>query len=179
MYLALVDQAFLGLVYEFDGIFDGEDVVVAIVVDEIDHRGQRRTLARASGTRDEDQAARDHTDVPEGLAHVQVFHSQDFGRNGSKYRARTAVLIEGVDPEARDARHLEREVGLEEFLEVLALLVVHDLVDQRVYFRVLERRQVDASDVSVDSYHRRQPGREMQVGSALFCAEREEFRNVH
>src|SRR6185437_6819693 len=53
---------------------------------------------------------------------------ENLGGDGAEHRAGAAVLVEGVDAEAREAGNLEREVALEEFLVVLALLVVHDVV---------------------------------------------------
>ena len=49
--LALVDDAVLVRVQELDRVFDREDVVVALAVDLVDHRGQRRRLARAGRAR--------------------------------------------------------------------------------------------------------------------------------
>src|SRR5690606_26350203 len=89
------------------------------------------------------------------------------------------VLVEGVDTESRDARHFEGKVGFEEFLEVLALLVIHDVINEGVDFLVLEGWQIDASDVTIDTNHRRQSGRQVEVGGSLFGGEREQFSNIH
>ena len=54
--LALVDGRLLVLVQELDRILDGEDVFGAGLVDQIDDRRQRRRLARAGRTGDQDDA---------------------------------------------------------------------------------------------------------------------------
>ncbi|MNY23757.1 hypothetical protein D3C86_1574350 [compost metagenome] len=179
VHLALVDQALLRLVDEFDRVLDGEDVVVLVAVDVVDHRRQRGRLARAGGAGDQHQAARHVGNLLEHLAHAEVFHAQHARGNGPEHRAGTAVLVERVDPEARHAGHLEGEVGLEELLEVLALLVVHDVVDQRMHLLVLHRRQVDAAHVAIDADHRRQTGGEVQVRCALLGAEGQQLGNIH
>ena len=46
-HLALVDQALLVAVHELDRILDRDDVLVARLVDVVDHRAQRRRLARS------------------------------------------------------------------------------------------------------------------------------------
>jgi hypothetical protein len=161
------------------GILDREDVLVAIVVDEVDHRRQGRRLAGARGPGHQHQAARHHADIAEHLPHAEVLHGQDLRGNGTEDAAGAAVLVEGVDPEARDARYLEGEVRLQELLEVLALLVVHDVVHQIMNLLVLKRRQVDAANVAVDADHGRQPGREVQIRCALFGAERQQFGDIH
>ena len=140
---------------EFDGILDGENMIVTIVVDEIDHGRQRGALARARGTRHQHQASGHHGDVFKDLTHVQVFHREHLGWNGPEYRAGAAVLVERVDSEAGNAGHLEGEIGLQKLLEVLALLVIHDLVDQRVNFGMLERGQIDPANVAVYPNHGR------------------------
>ena len=43
--LALVDRALLVVVQELDRVFDGEDVIGAAGVDQVDDRGERRRLA--------------------------------------------------------------------------------------------------------------------------------------
>ena len=113
VHFALVDEALLALVDEFDRIFDRQDVLIAIVVDEVDHRSHRRALARSGRAGDEHETTRRHRHVFEDLAHAEVFHRQHLRRNRSEHRTRAAVLIERIHAKARDARHLEREVGLE------------------------------------------------------------------
>jgi hypothetical protein len=54
--LALVDDALLVLVHELDRILDGEDVACGSV-DVVDHRRERRRLARARRAGDDDEAA--------------------------------------------------------------------------------------------------------------------------
>ncbi len=45
VHLALVDKALLGLVNEFDRVFDGQDMVMLVAVEVVDHRRQGRRLA--------------------------------------------------------------------------------------------------------------------------------------
>ena len=75
--------------------------------------------------------------------------------------------------------NLEREVDLEEFLVVAALLVRHDVVDQRVDLLVVQRRDVDAAHVAVDADHRRQAGRQVKVGGLVLDRKGQQFGNIH
>ncbi len=93
--------------------------------------------------------------------------------------AGAAVLVEGVDTKARDTGHFEGEVGFEKLLIVLALLVVHDVVDQVVDLLVIHGRQVDTANIAVDANHRRQTSRQVQVGRALLGAKRQKFCDIH
>jgi hypothetical protein len=56
--LALVHDAVLMTVEELDRVLDGHDVLVPLLVDHVEHRGERRGLARARGTGHEHEAAR-------------------------------------------------------------------------------------------------------------------------
>src|SRR5450830_146577 len=59
-HFALVDQAFLGIVHEFDGVFDRQDVAVLVFIEVGDHRRERRRFARAGGARHQHEAAGPH-----------------------------------------------------------------------------------------------------------------------
>jgi hypothetical protein len=78
-----------------------------------------------------------------------VFHRQNLGRDSAKYRTRTPVLIKGIDSEARNVWHLKK-IGLKEFLEILALPIVHDVVNQRLYFWVVLGKDIDASYITIN-----------------------------
>ena len=55
--LALVHDAALVAVQELDRVLDGHDVTGALPVHDVDHRGQRRGLARSRGAGDDDEPA--------------------------------------------------------------------------------------------------------------------------
>src|SRR5574341_1050749 len=131
--LALVDEAFLRLVHELDRVLHGENVAVLVLVDVVDHRRQRRRLARAGRPGDEHEAARVLGDGGEDLRCVQLLEAQHLGRDRPHHGGGAALLHERVDAEPREPRHREREVALEVLLVSLALRVVHDVVDHRVH----------------------------------------------
>ena len=56
--LALVDHRHLVVVQVLDGVLDGEDVHRLGLVDAVDHRRQRRALARAGRAHDEHETVR-------------------------------------------------------------------------------------------------------------------------
>src|SRR5512139_659443 len=177
--LALVDQALLALVHEFDRVLDGEDVRVLVLVDVVHHRCQRGRLARAGRPGDEHDAARLVRDLLEDGRAVELLQRQHLGRNRAEHRACAILLVEGVDAEACQRGDLEREVDFQRLLVHLALAVVHDVVHHSVHVLVLERRQVDAADVAADADHRRQAGRKVQVRRLVFDGKCQQLRNVH
>jgi hypothetical protein len=165
-------------VHELDRVLDGDDVVGTVVVAVVDHAGEGSRLAGAGGAGDQHQSARQHAQVAEYLRRVQVIQRQDGGGDVAEHRPRAAVLIEGVDAKTRQLRNLEGEVGLEEFLVGLALLVVHDVVHHGVHFLVRQRRHVDALHVAVDPDHRGHPRGQVQVRGIVLHGECQELRDI-
>ena len=106
-------------------------------------------------------------DLLEGFRALQLLERQDLGRNRPQHGARAAILHEGVDAEAREVRDREGKIALQVFFVELALPVVHDVVEHAVHVLVLHRGQIDALDVAVHADHRRQAGRQVQVGSLV------------
>src|SRR6267142_519234 len=102
--LALVDEAFLRLVHELDGILDGEDVAVLGLVLVVDHRRKRGRLARAGRPGDQHDAAGLVGDFLEDLRALQVLERQDLRRDGPHHGGGAAVLHKRIYPDARQVR---------------------------------------------------------------------------
>jgi hypothetical protein len=150
-----------------------------VLVQVVDHRRQRRRLARAGRPGAQHHAARFQRELGEDRWAVELLEGQDLRGNRPEHGAGAAVLVEGVDAKARQALDLEREVALERLLVVLALRVVHDVVHHVVHLLVLERVDIDAAHVAVNADHRRQAGREVQVRGLVLDRERQQLGNVH
>jgi hypothetical protein len=113
------------------------------------------------------------------LGAVELLEREDLAGNGAEHRARAAVLVEGIDAKARQALDLEREVALQRVFVVLALGVVHDVVHHVVHHLVVQRVDVDAPHVAVHADHRRQAGRQVQVGSLVLDRKGQQLGDVH
>ena len=151
--LALVDQTLLGLVDEFNRIFDGQDVAFEGVVEKVQHGGQRRGFSRAGRTGHQHKALFLVAKFPKDRRHAELFEGQDLGRNGPKHRRFAPALHEHVDPEAGDFSHLEREVAFVLFLEDLALGVVHHVEDHVVDLLLGQGGIVQFLELPVDAQH--------------------------
>jgi hypothetical protein len=176
---ALVDQALLGFVDELDRVFHREDVAELGFVQVVDHRGQRGGLARARRAGHQHHATRLERELPENLRRIQLLERQNLGWNRPEHRTRAAVLIERIHPEARQPVDLEREVHFQELFVVLALGVVHDVVHHGVHRLVVQRLDVDAAHVAVDTDHGRQPRGQVQVRCLVLYAERQQLSDIH
>ena len=87
-HLALVDQALLVLVHELDRIFDRDDVIGARAVDVVDHRAERRRLARAGRPGDEHEPLVQLAEVQDVRRQAELLGRQDLRRDDAEHRAR-------------------------------------------------------------------------------------------
>ncbi|VVN76138.1 hypothetical protein PS685_05308 [Pseudomonas fluorescens] len=179
MDLALVDQAFARFVNELDRVFDSKNVMVAMVVQVIDHRRQGGGLAGTGRTGHQHQATGGFCNLAKHFPHPQVFHAQHLGRDGPKHRASTAVLIEHIDAETCHTRHFKGKIGLQVLFKLHPLDIVHDIVDQLMDLLGVQCRQIDAPHIAIDANHRWQAGRQVQVGCTLFGAEGQQLSDIH
>ena len=165
--------------HKLDRVFDGQDVGGHAVVDVVDHRRQRGGLTRTGRAGNQYQTARVFGDFLENARRFQFFQRQHFARNGTEYRSRTAFGIKGVHTETRHIGQFERKVGFQILLVVFALQIVHYRSDHIADFFRVHFRQIDAADVAIHTDHRRQAGRDVQVGGFVFDSERQEVGNLH
>ena len=103
VHLALVDEAALVLVEVLDRILDGEDVLVALGVDLVDHRRERRRLAAAGRAGDEHEAARPLGERGEHRRQAELVEAADLLGDQPVDGADRAALVEDVAAEAREA----------------------------------------------------------------------------
>ncbi|PYO75749.1 MAG: hypothetical protein DMD63_16120 [Gemmatimonadetes bacterium] len=76
-----------------------------------------------------------------------------------------AALLIGVDAEAADAGHSQREVGFLLLRELLDVLGRHDLLSQTAQIFLTQRRQFKRYHVSVDAQRRRTSDFEVEIRS--------------
>ena len=141
--LALRDDAALVPVHELDRVLDGEDVVRLRAVDLVDHRGERRRLARARRAGDEHEAARLHRELAERRRQPELLERPELLRDVPERGGERVALEVDVHAEAREAGNAVREVELPVHLELLLLLGGEDAVEEvaRVLRHDLLRRR--------------------------------------
>ena len=164
--LALVDDAALVGVEELDRVLDRDDVEGPLAVDLVDHRRERRRLARARGTRDEHEAARLVAEPLDDRRDAELLESEDLVRDLPEDRRDRAPLHEDVPAEPGQALDPEGEVELERLLEPVLLDVGQDRVAELLRLGDGQRGVVQGLDVAVDPDHRRRVRRDVQVRAA-------------
>jgi hypothetical protein len=154
-------------VKELDRVLDGHDVLFARRVDLVDHRCQRRRLARAGRPRHQHHPARLLRELVHSGRQAEIVDRDDVGGDEAEGRADRRALEVGVDAETGVARDRVGEVDLPVGLELLALVVGEDRVDD---LAAVGRRELrialhpDESPAHAD--HRWRPGGDVQVGRA-------------
>ena len=98
--LSLVDRRHRIGVDDLDGILDRDDVHRPSQVDVADHRGERGGLARAGGTRDQDQPALLVGELAHHVGHLEFLERRPADADLSQHHAHGAALMEDVHAKA-------------------------------------------------------------------------------
>ena len=165
--LALRDERLLRRVVELDRVLDRDDVDAALLVDDIDHRGERRRLARARRARHEDEAARLEEKLLDGGRQTDLLQREERRGDHPENAAPAPALLEDGDAEARAVLVREGKVGAAVALGLGDLLGRHDLVAQPPRLLGRERLVRDRHQLAVDAQLRRHERAHMQVGRAF------------
>ena len=95
---------------EFNRIFDGDNVHRTLVVDNIEHRSERRRFARSGRTGDENQPARLVEQFLDNRRQPQLLHRQQFRGDLAQNHAVALALLEYRHTETRPRRMGEGEI---------------------------------------------------------------------
>ena len=165
--LALGDKRVLRGVVEFDRVLDGDDVDVALAVDDVDHRGERRRLAGAGGAGHEDEAARLEEELLDDGRKTDLLEREQRRGNLAEHRAVALPLLEDADTEAGAVRVGKREVGAAGLLYFLHRAGVAELLDhlaaELVGVLLGELLLGDRQQLAVHAQLRRHVGADVQV----------------
>ena len=140
---------------ELDRVFDGDDVLVPLAVDLVDHRGQRRRLARAGRAGDEHEAARLVADLLDDRRQSELLEAEDLVGDLPVDGGGGAALVEDVRAEAGQPLDAEGEVELEVLFEAMLLRVGENRVGELLRLRRRQRRHVQRRELAVDADLRR------------------------
>lgn len=179
LHFALVHQAVLLRMHEFDRVFDGQDVLLAVLVQVVDHRRQCGGLAAAGGPGHQHQPAGRLGNLPKHFPQSQLLQALYPRGNQAQHRTDAPGVPEGIDPKPRHTRQFMGEIQVIAGGECLALSFAHQFMDQRLHLWPFQGRARQRANIAIDAQHRRQPGGQMQVRSAPGSAQAQEFGDVH
>jgi len=156
-----------------------DDVLAALRVDVVDHRGERRRLARAAGADHQDQAASQHDHVFDDLGHAELVELRQLRRDEAQHHCDVAALVEHVDTEAAETGLGQCEVDLEVASKGLELSLVHELERSLPNHLRGKLDLIDGHDLAVDLDHDGGIGGEKKVRRLFVHHQLEERLDVH
>jgi len=167
---ALVDGAEFVGVDEFDRVLDRDDVILVLLVDVLDHRGQRRRFSGAGRSGDDHQPVGMIAEVFQGIGQAHLFDRRNFQRHESHHRADQAALNEGIDAEAGVAGNFVREVGFHFLQENAHAFGAHQARHRGLHvfggdFRIAGLR----NEIAGDAEERRAASFDVQVGALILA----------
>ncbi len=165
MNFALVHEALLVIVQELDGVLDRDHVLFALVVDLVEHGGERRRFAGTGRAGHQHESARFVAQVLHDGRKPQCVETLDLPWNGAEYRCHGAALVKDVSAETRQALQAERKVELEVLFQAVLLHVCEDAVRQRLRVGRRQRRHVQRAQLAVHADARSAVRREVQVAA--------------
>ena len=108
--LALVNGRVFVRVQKLDRIFDRDDVVVVRFVDQIDDRGECRTLTAAGWSSDQHDAVFDIYYLFQLFRQIEIAETRRPHRNHAHDDRVCAALLEDIDAKTRITGNAERQV---------------------------------------------------------------------
>lgn len=123
---ALVDDAVAVPVEVFDGIFEADDVGIAMFVDVIDHRGEGGGFATACGSGDEEEAVGLEGEVADDVGEAESGEGGDGGGDAAGSHGEGVALVIDVEPEAGQPLEPPGEVDATAFPKLFGLGFVED-----------------------------------------------------
>ena len=117
--LAVIDQALLGAVNEFYGVFDGDDVIFSVEIRVVYHGCEGGGLAGTRRACDQHQSFAQHRKALQDWGEAEFFKREDFAGDQAEDGSDAAALIEEIGTVAGDPRIFVAEVYITRFLEGL------------------------------------------------------------
>ena len=156
--LTLVDDAVAVGMEDLDRVLDRDDVLVARAVDVVEHRRERRRLARAGRARDEHEPAVLLGEALHARRQAQLLEARDVAGDHAERERDVAALAVGVDAETGQALGGVRDVevaALVEHLQPLGRDAGHRLEGAEQVLLVQRRTVLQRPDRAVATQHRR------------------------
>ena len=110
---------------KLDGVLNGDDVAIPVIVDDIDHRGQGRGLPASGRPRHENETPLLQGNAFEHRREMKIFQSLDLVGHDSEGDPELTSLLEDIDPESSQTVDLIAHIHFPILDEPLLLPVVH------------------------------------------------------
>jgi hypothetical protein len=160
---AMIYQASLALVHEFDRVLDSDDVILSRLVRVVHDRRKSRGLPAARWTRDEDESFMKLCELLHDRRQAQLFGSEDSRGDLPEDGSNAVLLVEEVRTEPGHARDLIAKVHVPGLFKDLYFVLGRDLIEHPFESIVLQRRVIDSLHFAPDSHDGLRARSQMQV----------------
>jgi hypothetical protein len=163
--LSLADRALFVLVQVLDRVFDGDDILPAMGVDVIDHRGQRRGLAASGRSGHEHEPSLEQGDLFQHLGKEQLPDRLDIQGDDPQGNSDRPALLEDAPPEPPEPRQAVGQVDVKILLEPVLLVVGHELISELLSILGGQpRKSGESNERSMNADNGMVSGFQMKVG---------------
>ena len=171
---ALVDVAAFGFEDEFDGVFEGDDVVLALFIDFVDEGGEGGGLAATDGAGDEDEAVVVADEGADSVGEAEFVNGADAARDDAEGHVDAEALLDDGGAEAAVGGRVG-EVDIALGFELIDLGFGQELVGEAAAVFGGEDGGVvpDGLEVAIATPDGLGSGGEVEVGGVVFLAEAE------
>ncbi len=151
-----------------DGVFQGDNVLLEVGVDVLDHGRQRGGLAAAGRAGDQHDSARRFGDVPDLFEQAQFREAGHMGFDVTHRQAPLAALLEQIGAEPPDSRNEVGEIGLALVGDAPAQVRRRDCLDDLVDPLLSGQRTLDGDKLAMNAENYRAADLQMHVGRSAF-----------
>ena len=153
--------------HEFDGIFNGNDMVAALGVRIIHERGQRGGLAAPGGAGHKHEALGQQGQLAQHDRKPQFLNRADALRDFAEHRGNAAVLPEKVGTVTRQPRNFIGEVQIARPLECPYALYGNHFTQYGQKFPGRDSRSVHPHEIPINAQERRIARRKVQIRTVI------------
>ena len=163
-----------------DRVLDRDDVHLAVLVDPVDHRGERGGLARPGRAGHDHHAAdRLHDGVKRFLRQAELLEGEDAARDEAHADPDAPAVAEDVGAEARLVAEGIGEVGAPLLLQQLLVARRRDLLHQMFGLVGGERGGIENFEAAVTADHRRRERPDVDVLGIARNDNLQDFIDIH
>ena len=168
VHLALGNYGGLVVVIKLNGIFNGDDVgVVALRVDDVNHRGQRGAFAGAGRPGDQAHATRLVQQFLHRRRQADLLECQQGCRYLPQHARKPAPLLEHAHPETRHFTKRKGKIRPTALPHLLDILVGRDGTHQLLGNLIRDNRAIHLLQNPVQADARRHAHPNVKIGCAL------------
>src|SRR5580704_8490075 len=165
---------------EFDGVFNGDDVFGARRIDAVNHRSQSCRFTGTGDAGDQNQAARQVTNLFHDFGQIEFVQSSNLGGNDAQHQPNIAALLEYVHTEAAKSGHAVGHVDFRALFELLFLPRRHHAESHGEHVFGADARLIgQRNQLAVDAQVRVVADLQVQVGGAPLHGDAKQVINVH